>query len=179
MANKAVGFVRDMAFSLFMIVFGVVMLYWFSSSLHITCELQGDETYTCEARDEIFGWGPIKTQANNVVGIEWELKCKANNNKGGCAYVSQFQTTTGEKVKLSNLFTTNEEKVEELVQTVESLMKEKSPSIDYTGKGSMLLSGSLFFCLTPIALFVPFLRLMPSKKGEGPKTLISWGKKEK
>jgi hypothetical protein len=81
-------------------------------------------------------------------------------------------------VKLSNLFTSNKDKGEELVQTIQGLMENKSPSIDYVGKKSMLLSGSLFFCLTPIALFVPFLRLIPSKKGEGPKTLISWGKKE-
>jgi hypothetical protein len=177
MQNKIVPFVRDMAFSLFMIAFGFGMFYWSSASLHVTCELQSDETYTCIARDEIFGWGPIKVQADNVVSIEWELKCK-NNNTGGCAFVSQFITTTGEKVKLSNFFTASQDKVEELVQTINSLMKEKSPTIDYTGKQSMLLSGSLFFCLTPIALFVPFLRLMPSKKGEGPKTLISWGKNE-
>jgi hypothetical protein len=178
MQNKFIGFIRDLSFSLFMIAFGFGSLYTFSSSLHVTCELQSDETYTCVARDELFGWGPIKTQANNVAGIEWELKCK-NNNKGGCAYVSQFQTTTEEKVKLSNLFTDNKEKVEELVQNIDTLMKEKSPSIDYTGKKSMLLGGSLFFCLTPILLFVPFLRLIPSTKGGGPKTLISWGPKEK
>jgi len=58
-------------------------------------------------------------------------------------------------------------------------MQEKSSSIDYTGKRSMLFTGSLFFCLAPILLFVPFLKLLPSKQGEGPRTLISWGKKEK
>jgi hypothetical protein len=178
MSNKITGFIRDFSLSLFMIALGFGMLYTFSSSLHVTCELQGDETYTCVAGDEIFGWAPIKTRAGNVTGIEWELKCK-NNNKGGCAYVPQFQTSTGEKVKLSNLFTSNEEKVEELVQTVESQMKEKSPAIDYTGTRSMLLSGSVFFCLAPILLLVPFLKLRTGTKGEGPKTLISWGSKEK
>lgn len=179
MQNKIVGFVRDMGFSLFMIAFGLGMLYWFSSSLHVTCELQNDETYTCVAQDEIFGWGPIKVQADQVVGIEWELKCSGTATNRGCAYVSHFKTTTGEKVKLSNLFTSNKEKVEELVQTVDILMKEKSPSIDYVGKKSMLLGGSIFFCLTPILLLVPFLKLSPNKKGEGPKALITWGKKEK
>ena len=178
MQNKIVGFVRDMAFSLFMIAFGFGMLYWFSSSLHVTCELQANETYTCVAQDELFGFGPLKVQADNVVDIEWELKCK-NNNKGGCAYVPQFQTATGEKVKLSSLFTGNKEKVEELVQTVQNLMKEKSPSIDYIGKKSTLLGGSIFFFVAPILLFVPFLKLSTSNKGEGPKALITWGKKEK
>ena len=178
MANKIVVLIRDLGFSLLMIALGLVMLYMFSSSLHVTCELQADETYTCVARDEIFGWGPTKVQADHVVGIEWELNCK-NNNKGGCAYVPQFQTTSGEKVKLSSLFTSNEEKVQDLVQTVQGLINEKSPSIDYTGKKSMLLSGGLFFCLSPILLLAPFLKLGMDKNGEGPKTLISWGKKEK
>lgn len=180
MANKAVGFVRDMALSLIMIV---ASTYWFyqSSPLHVMCELQNDETYTCVAQHELFGLSPIKVQAEKVVSIQWELKCSGSSSstKGGCAYVSQFQTTTGEKVRLSNFFTTDQDKVEELVKTIDSLMKEKSPAIDYTGKQSMLLSGSLFFCLVPIAIFVPFLKLIPSKKGEGPRTLISWGKKEK
>ena len=178
MTNKVAVFIRDLGFSLFMIVFGLGMLYMSSSSLHVTCELQGDETYTCVARDEIFGWGPIKVQADNVVGIERELKCK-NNNKGGCAYVPQFQTATGEKVKLSSLFVSNKEKVEELVQTVQNLMKKKSPSIEYIGKKSMLLGGSIFFFVAPILLFVPFLKLSASNKGEDPKALIAWGKKEK
>lgn len=178
MSNKVAGFIRDLGFSLFIIAFGFGMLYMSSSSLHVTCELQDNETYNCVAGDEIFGWAPIKVRANHVTGIEWELKCK-NNNMGGCAFVSQFQTSTGEKVKLSNLFTSNQEKVEELVQTVESQMKEKSSLIDHTGMRSMLLSGSIFFCLAPIALLVPFLRLRTGTKGEGPKTLISWGSKEK
>lgn len=178
MSNKVAGFIRDFGLSLFMIAFGFSMFYISSSSLHVTCELQGDETYTCVAADEIFGWAPVRTRANNVTGIERELKCK-NNNKGGCAYVSQFQTSTGEKVKLSNLFTGSQEKVEELVQTVESQMKKKSSRIDYTGTRSMLLSGSIFFCLAPILLMVPFLKLRTGTKGEGPKTLISWGPKEK
>jgi hypothetical protein len=177
MQNKFIPFVRDMALSLIMII---ASTYWFyqSSPLHVMCELQNDETYSCIAQHELFGLSPIKAQADKVVSIEWELKCK-NNNTGGCAFVSQFITTKGEKVKLSNFFTANQDKVEELVQSIDSLMKEKSPTIDYTGTQSMLLSGSLFFCLVPIALFVPFLRLIPSKKGEGARTLISWGKKEK
>lgn len=179
MKNKPRVFVRDLALSLFMIALGLGALYMFSSSLHVSCELQVDETYTCEARDEIFGWGPIKVQADHVIGIEWELKCKANNTKGGCAHVSQFQTKTGEKVKLSNFFTSEKEKVEELVQAIESLMKEKSPSIEYTGKRSMLLGGGLFFCLAPILLLAPFLKLYTGSKSEGSKTLISWGSKEK
>lgn len=178
MQNKIVGFVRDMAFSLIMIAFSFGWLYT-TSSLHVICELQSNETYSCVAQHEIFGWGPIKTKANNVTDIEWDLKCSGTASNRGCAYVSHFQTTTGEEVKLSNNFTSDKDKVDELVQTIKSLMQEKSPLIDYTGKGSMLLSGSLFFCLAPILLFVPFLKLLPSKQGEGPRTLISWGKKEK
>src|SRR5688572_12604085 len=178
MTNKIVVFIRDIVFSLIMIA---ASTHWFYQSfpLHIMCELQSDETYTCVAQHELFGLAPIKVRAEKVVSIDWETKCSGNSNNTRCAFVSQFQTTTGEKVKLSNFFTDNKDKVEELVKNINSLMKEKSPTIDYTGKQSMLLGGSLFFCLTPIALLVPFLRLLPSKKGEGPKTLISWGKKEK
>jgi hypothetical protein len=178
MPDKLTGFLRDFGLSLFMIALGFGMLYMTSSSLHIICERQGDETYMCAAGDEIFGWSPVKTQANHVTGMDWELKCK-NTNQGRCAYVPQFLTTTGEKVKVSSLFTGNREKVQELVQTVDSRMKEKSPTIDHTGTRSMLLSGSIFFCLAPILLLLPFLKLRTNTQEKGPKTLISLGTRDK
>lgn len=177
MTNKFFGFVRDMTLSLIMITASTYWLYE-SSPLHVMCELQNDETYTCIAQHELFGLSPTKVKAEKVTGIDFITNCSGTATKRGCSYPSRFLTTTGEQVKLSNFFTSDINKVKELVKTIDTLMKEKSPVIDYTGAQSMLLSGSLFFCLTPIFLLAPFLRLFPSKKGEGPRTLISWGKKE-
>lgn len=132
MSRKIIFFIIRASFACFvgLLTFGIGAV--FSTSLEVTCELQNDDTYICHERDTLFNLTVSKKQAEHVVGLEKHLKCSGTGSKKGCSYISEFTTTSGERIKLSSLFTTSESQVTELVNTINGLMNTKSTPINYT-----------------------------------------------
>jgi hypothetical protein len=132
MSKKIIFFIIGASFACFvgLLTFGIGAS--FSTSLDVTCELQDDETYTCQARDTLLTLAVSKKQAEHVVGLEKHLKCSGTGSRKGCSHISEFITASGERIKLSSLFTTSESQVTELVNTINGLMNIQSTPINYS-----------------------------------------------
>jgi hypothetical protein len=154
--KKTLFFIRDVLLAL---VIGAMTFGFggvFSTSLNVTCDLQNDETYTCQARDTLLEWAVTEKQAEHVIGMEQHLKCSGSGSKRGCSYISDFVTTTGEKIQLSHLFTSSKSQVTEAVDTINGLMAEKSTPINYTSGFSPWLAFDL--CLSSFMVIMFLLR---------------------
>jgi hypothetical protein len=156
MLKKIIGFIGNLLLAFAIGVTTFVFGGMFSTSLHVTCELQSDTTYTCQARDTLLEWTVAKKQAEHVIGMEQHLKCSGSGSKRGCSYLSDFVTTTGEKIQLSHLFTSSKSEVTEAVGTIDGLMRAKSTPIEYTSKFSPWLAFNI--CLSSFMLVMFVLR---------------------
>jgi hypothetical protein len=136
----------------------------FSTSLNVTCDLQNDGTYICQARDILLNWAVSEKRAEHVASLEQRLKCSGSGNNKGCSHISEFVTITGERIQLSRLFTASESRVTKLVKTINDMMQTKSTPINYTSDFSpwlifnVCLSSSLFIMLLLRAFLRPSLK---------------------
>lgn len=170
MSTKIIVFILKIVviFTIGATIFGTLGI--FSTSLHATCELQNDGTYTCQTRDTLLGFMFSKNQTDQVVGLEQRVKCSGSGSRKGCSYISEFVSTNGGKVQLSQLFTTSESQVTKLVSTINGLMKTKSTPITYTADPSPLLIFSLYLSifLFIAAMLQAFLGLFQRNKENKP-----------
>ncbi len=178
MSQKIIGFIQDIGFA-FLMAFLLLYFLVTDASLHVTCELQADNTYTCDIRDVLLGWDISNTHVEQVVGIEGVSDCSGNTKASeGCSYTAHFQTTTGEKVRLGKFFNAVPKVSKELVTTIDNLMIKNTPVIDHTASQSVLFSLTLFSCITPLMILRAFIRLSPKSDKPRVRTLISWKPKE-
>ncbi len=174
MPRKIIAFIANILLALLIGVLTFGFGGMFSTSINVTCELQNDGTYTCQARDTLLGWTVSEKQTEHVIGLAQHLKCSGSGNKRGCSQISEFLTTTGERTQLSNLFTTSEPQVTELVDTLNDLMKTKSTPINYTSDASpwLVFTACLSSFLLITLLLRAFLVLLLRNKEVQPATIV-------
>ncbi|MCC7119525.1 MAG: hypothetical protein IT310_13455 [Anaerolineales bacterium] len=117
-----------------MVITLIVMTALFASlltSLEVQCELQADQSYTCESRDVFFGWTLAEVHATQVYDIERNLDCRGAGPKKGCSAHAEFLTTTGDRIVLSRTYTESDQ-VQKAVNALKPLMADKSTPIEMT-----------------------------------------------
>ncbi len=174
MLKKMIVFIANVLLALLIGVLSFGFGGMFSTSIHVTCELQNDGMYTCQARDTLLGRAFSEKQAEHVIGLAQRVKCSGSGNKRGCSEISEFLTTTGERVQLSSLFTTSKSQVTELVNTINDLMKTKSTPINYTSDTSpwLIFTACLSSFLFIMLLLRAFLTLFLKNKDTQPITVV-------
>lgn len=156
------------------IVVVVVMFFSFGglvSSLAVYCKLDGNQLYTCQARDTLFGVSLSEAHAEQVNNIERELTCKGAGPNKGCSAHAEFKTAPGETIILSALYT-NPDQVEKAVDTLKLLMADKATTIDVVFPPSRFTSIvliSVVSCLSILFVLVAIVFLF----GKDPKDLES------
>lgn len=176
MSEKIKIFMR----TLFLALGWGVFSFWFAignASLHITCTLQNDGTYSCNAKHEVLGVGVTNLQADQVVETKEITRCSGPNLDKRCAYVPYFVTNDGAEIEISNKYTSNLKKVDTLTQSVNEDMASKKAEIDHTGAGGWAIYQICMLSLAPFIILLALIKLFqqPNESGKA-RTIISWKK---
>lgn len=161
MLKKITGF-----FGLFIItilIAGTILFLFggIASSLEVRCQLQEDQSYTCEARDVILGIRFSKVNAEQVSRLESDFSCGGSGTKRSCSERAHFITADGDRIRLSNIYTSTDQ-VPKMMGTLNSLMAEKSTPIEMTFPPSTFTSVvmiSVGSCIFILLIFVAFIML--------------------
>ena len=139
----------------------IVMGAMSMTSLEVNCDLQADQSYTCQSRDTYLGLSFSEVTAEQVSGIEEDLTCGGAGKNKGCSAHAEFLTTTGERVILSRRYT-DPDQVRKAVNALTPLMAAKSTPIEMTFPPSSLVSVimiSVGSCIFILLIFVAFIML--------------------
>lgn len=132
----------------------MLVLKAFNTSLGVRCDLQSNQSYTCQARDTVFGITLITVNAEKVNDIEQDLTCKGAGPNRGCSAHAEFKTITRETIILSRLYTDPNE-VQKAVNELKPLMVDKVTSIDIVFPPSSFTS--IVFTSIGLCVFILFL----------------------
>ena len=139
----------------------IAMGVLFMTSLEVRCDLQDNQSYTCQSRDTYLGLSFSEVNAEQVSSIEEDLTCGGAGKNKGCSAHAEFLTTAGERVILSRRYT-NPDLVGKAVNALTPLMASKSTPIEMTFPPSSFVSVimiSVGSCIFILLMFIAFLML--------------------
>ena|SRR5690349_1909990 len=124
MKNKILPFLGIFFGSL---CFGLLFIAIFMNTTDVTCDRQGDQTYTCHFRTLFFDKIPIsEREIEGVVDIVKER----DSCSDGCGYRAEFVTADGDQEPLSSVWT-DEGPVLEQVNSIGSQIDARAQQINY------------------------------------------------
>jgi hypothetical protein len=157
------------------IVSGVMSM----TSLEVSCDLQDDQSYSCQSRDTYLDWTFSEVNAEQVSSIEEDLTCGGAGKNKGCSAHAEFLTTTGDRVILSRRYT-DPDQVRKAVNTLTPLLAGKSTPIEMTFPPSSLVSVimiSVGSCIFLLLIFVAFIMLFGKDVNDPESNVIDLRKK--
>jgi len=161
MLKKITGFFGTLITAILIAGAALFLFGGIASSLEVRCQLQEDQSYTCEGRDVILGIRFSKVNAEQVNRLERDFSCGGSGTKRSCSERAYFITADGNRIRLSNIYISTDQ-VPEMVDTLNSLMAEKSTPIDKVFPPSTFISIitiSIGSCLLILFLFISVMLL--------------------
>lgn len=136
MLNKFIAFLKDLL--LIPVVLGAICLFGQSqiTTARVACELQEDQLYSCTAQDVIFGLKISEKTAEEVLSIDYDLKCSKSSEGRSCTAFASFQTEGSGLIQVSKRYK-DPDQVRKMTETLNSLISEKSDAFDMTFKPSL------------------------------------------
>lgn len=174
--RKIAVFIGDILLALLVGLASLGFSLPFSTSLALHCELQSDNTYTCQISENVLGYKFSEATYENVTSTNRNLDCSGTGSSRGCSATGEFHTSNGKRIIFTGNFT-DPDRVQDLVTEVDGAMAAGSTPIDFSGNRFPYIGTCIAGILIPAFLLRAFLKLIPNSGGSRITPIIHFGKK--